>query len=106
MNGITHVNKFLVTIVNGLRLVIMNDLSVFSYRGDIMNVTCNFKTYIYIYKSVYLYNHREWLSSCHREWIGLNEHLREFHLSQRPSQRPGAPSPPVGQQSIVSCVWG
>ena len=39
MNGITHVNKFFVTIVNGLRLVIMNDLSVFSYRGDIMNVT-------------------------------------------------------------------
>ena len=53
MNGITHVNKFLVTIVNGLRLVIMNDLSVFSYRGDIMNVTCNFKTYIYI--KVYIY---------------------------------------------------
>ena len=55
MNGITHVNKFLVTIVNGLRLVIMNDLSVFSYRGDIMNVTCNFKTYIYIYIKVYIY---------------------------------------------------
>ena len=30
--------------------------------------------HIYIYKSVYLYNHREWLSPCHREWIGLNVH--------------------------------
>ena len=30
--------------------------------------------HIYIYKSVYLYNHREWLSPCHREWIGLIVH--------------------------------
>ena len=61
-----HYLECLVAIVNGLRLVIMNDKSLISYGSDIMNVNVIVKYYIY--------NHREWLSLCHREWIRLVVH--------------------------------